>query len=65
MENQRLEYLLENELFRRGLSTGINISLQMILAAHERDEPLIIDDKPYYILTGQELLKQMLDEVCQ
>lgn len=60
-----MENLLQNELFIKGLSTGINISLQIILAAHERDEPLIIDDKLYYILTGQELLKQMLDAVCQ
>lgn len=64
MGNQKLEHLLKNGLFRKGLSTGIGISRQMVLAAHERNEPLIIDDRPYYILSGEQLLQQMLDTVC-
>ena len=60
-----MENLLQNELFIKGLSTGINICQQMVLAAHERNEPLIIDDRPYYILSGEQLLQQMLDAVCR
>ena len=59
-----MENLLENELFIKGLSTGVNISQQMILKAHERNEPLAIDGKQFYILSEQELLQQMIDVVC-
>lgn len=37
----------------------------MILNANERNESLMVDDKLYYILSGeQELLQQMIDTVC-
>lgn len=60
-----MENLLQNEQFTKGLLLGINICQQMILASHERNEPLIIDDSPYYILSGEQLLQQMLDAVCR
>lgn len=59
-----LENLLQSELFIKGLYLGIAICQQMILKAHERNEPLTVDGKSYYILGGQELLQQMLDAVC-
>lgn len=60
-----METLLQNEQFMNGISTGVNICLQMLLAAHERGEPLMIDSKPYYILDAEQLLQQMLDSVCR
>ena len=64
MENQRFDNLLQNELFIKGISLGINIYQQIVLAAHGRKEPLVIDGEPYYIQNGDELLQQMLDTVC-
>ena len=59
-----MENLLKNELFIKGLSTGVNISQQMILKAHERNEPLIINNEQFYILNGDQILQQMIDVVC-
>lgn len=56
--------LLKSEKFIKGLYLGININQRMILNAHERNEPLMVDGKLYYILSEQELLKQMLDSIC-
>ena len=49
-----METFLQNEQFMNGISTGINIVQQMILAAHERGEPLMIDSKLYYILGAEQ-----------
>ena len=59
-----LENLLQSELFIKGLYLGIAICQQMILNANERNEPLVIDDKPYYILSSDQALQQMIDTVC-
>ena len=57
--------LLKSKEFHIGLTMGINIVQQVILAAHERGEPLMIDSRPYYILDAEQLLQQMLDSVCR
>lgn len=60
-----LQELLENEWFCSGLLVGINLCQQILLTAHDRNEPMMIDGEPYYILNGNELLQQMIDTVCQ
>ncbi len=59
-----LDELLKINEFHIGLTMGINICQRMILNAHERNEPLVVDDRQFYILSGDQLLKQMLDTVC-
>ena len=60
-----LDDLLKSNEFHIGLTMGINICQRMILNANERNEPLMVDDKLYYILScEQELLQQMIDTVC-
>lgn len=60
-----LHELLENEWFCSGLLVGINLCQQILLTAHERKEPMVIEGEAYYILNGNELLQQMIDAVCQ
>lgn len=64
LEMVTLENLLQSELFIKGLYLGITICHQMILKAHEQNEPLIINEEQFYILSGNQLLRQMLDTVC-
>ena len=59
-----LNELLKSSEFHIGLTMGINICQRMILNAYERGEPLVIDDKPYYILSGAQALQQMIDTLC-
>ena len=56
--------LLKSNEFHIGLTMGINICQRMILNANERNEPLVIDNKLYYILDGDQALQQMIDTVC-
>ena len=50
--------LLENEAFGVGLNVGINLYQQKVIAAHERKEPLIVDDSLYYLQSGRERLAE-------
>lgn len=59
-----LDDLLKRSEFYIGLTMGFNICQKMILNVHERNEPLVIDDKLYYILSGDRALQQMIDTVC-
>lgn len=59
-----MENLLQNELFIKGLYLGAGICHRMLLAAHERGEPLTVEGKPYYVLDGDQLLQQMIDKIC-
>lgn len=59
-----LDDLLKRDEFHIGLTMGINICQRMILNVHERNEPLVIDDKMYYIISGDQALQQMIDTVC-
>lgn len=59
-----MENLLQNELFIKGLYLGGAICHRMLLAAHERGEPLTVEGKPYYVLDGDQLLQQMIDKIC-
>ena len=59
-----LDDLLKRDEFHIGLTMGISICQRMILNVHERNEPLVVDDRQFYILSSDQLLKQMLDTVC-
>lgn len=59
-----MDNLLKSKEFHIGLAMGVNISLQMLLAAHERGEPLTVEGKPYHVLGGDQLLQQMIDKIC-
>lgn len=64
LEMMPMDDLLESGEFHAGLAMGVCICQQMILNAHERNEPLTVDGKSYYIIGGQELLRQMVDSIC-
>lgn len=64
MEDQKVDNLLQDRLFMKGLILGAGICHRMLLAAHERGEPLTVEGKPYYVLDGDQLLRQMIDKIC-
>ena len=59
-----LDDLLKRDEFHIGLTMGINICQRMILNVHERNEPLVVDNRQFYILDGEQALQQMIDMVC-
>ena len=59
-----LDELSKSNEFHIGLTMGINICQRMILNANERNEPLMVDKRQFYILDGEQLLNQMIDTVC-
>ncbi len=60
-----LKDLLENEAFGVGLNVGINLYQQKVIAAHERKEPLIVDDSLYYLQSGRERLAEFFEKICK
>lgn len=60
-----MEELLKNEAFVNGVNIGINLYQQKIITAHERKEPLIINDNTYYIQDGRERLQDVIDKICR
>ena len=59
-----LDELSKSNEFHIGLTMGINICQRMILNANERNEPLMVDNKQFYILDGEHALQQMIGMVC-
>ena len=57
--------LLENEIFFKGVITGISLHQQKVITAHKRKEPLMIGDNLYYLENGRERLERMFDEICR
>lgn len=57
--------LSENEDFVTGVAVGINIHQQKVLTAHDRKEFLEINGEPYFIQSGDELLQEMMDDICR
>lgn len=56
---------MENEAFCMGVAFGIHLYQMTVMKAHERKEPLIINDTLYYFQDGRERLEQVLDEICR
>lgn len=57
--------LMENEAFCTGVAVGINIHQQKVITAHERREPLKIEDELYFLQTGRERLADVLNRICE
>lgn len=55
----------EQEAFINGIVVGINLHQSMVIAAHERKEPLVIGDSLYYLQSGRERLEDYLNKVCR
>ena len=56
---------MESEAFCTGVSVGINIIQQKIIMASKNKEPLKIGDELYYVQSGRERLKEMIDIICK
>lgn len=57
--------LLGNEIFFKGLITGICLYQQKVVTAHKRKEPLKVGESLYYMETGKERLERVLHEICR
>lgn len=57
--------LMENEAFCTGVAVGVALHQQRVIAAHEREEPLIIGDDLYYLQSGRERLEEFLNKICK
>lgn len=60
-----MDNLLENEVFCTGMAVGINLHQQRVIAAHKRNEALIIGEEIFYIQSGRERLEEVLDRICR
>ena len=60
-----LKELMESEAFCCGVSVGINIYQQKVVEASESREPLKIGDELYYVQTGRDRLKEMIEKICE
>ena len=60
-----MDQLLETEAFCIGVSVGIMLHQQRVVAANKRKEFLKIGDTLYYIQDGKERLQEMLSEICK
>ena len=57
--------VLEGLFHGVGLNVGINLYQQKVIAAHERKEPLIVDDSLYYLQSGRERLAEIFEKICK
>ena len=55
----------ENEAFCVGVAVGLDLYQQKVIAAHERGQPLLINEELYYIQSGRERLQEAIDKICQ
>lgn len=64
-EDTLLKELMENEAFCLGVAVGISIIQQNIVKASQNKEPIKISDELYYVQSGRERLKEMIDKICK
>lgn len=55
----------EQEAFINGVAVGISLHQQRVLAAHKRNEVLIIGDELFYLQSGRERLEEYLEKICE
>lgn len=55
----------ENEAFCVGVAVGLDLYQQRVLNAHERNEPLMINDELYYLQDGRDRLEMIIDKICR
>ena len=56
---------MENEAFINGITVGINLHQQRVIAAYKRNEPLKIGDELFYLQSGRERLQEFLEKICE
>lgn len=56
---------MENEAFFIGMTVGISIYQQKVIAAHKRREPLMIGDEIFYLQSGRERLEDFFEKACK
>lgn len=64
-EDTLLKESMENEAFCLGVAVGVNIVQQNIVKASQKKEPIKIGDELYYVQSGRERLKEMIDIICK
>lgn len=60
-----MKELFNNEAFFHGIIFGIGLYQQKVIAAHKRQEAIIIGDDVFYTETGEERLERTLNEICK
>lgn len=57
--------LTESKAFYNGVAVGIQLHQQKVLEACKNKEPLRIDGELYYVQSGRERLKEMIEKICE
>lgn len=57
--------LMEQDAFINGIIVGINLQQQRVIAAHRRNEALVIGDEVFYLQSGRERLQEFLNKICK
>lgn len=57
--------LIESKAFYNGVAVGIQLQQQKVLEACKNKEPLRIDGELYYVQSGRERLKEMIEKICE
>lgn len=57
--------LMESEAFVSGVNVGIRLYQNVVVKAHERKEPLMVEGDFYYLQNGRERLEDVLNKICQ
>lgn len=56
---------MESEAFGAGVAVGVKIQQQKIVMAQKHHEPIKIDGELYYVQSGRERLKEVIDKACR
>lgn len=60
-----MDELLEQDTFVNGIIVGINLHQQRVIAAHRRNEALVIGDEVFYLQSGRERMEEFLNKICE
>lgn len=60
-----MEELMESEAFCNGITVGIALYQQKVIAAHDQKRHLKIGEKLYYLQDGRERLAEMLNRILE
>lgn len=60
-----MDELLESEAFCTGVTVGVKIFQNKIIAAHKRKEPIKVGDELFYLQSGRERLQDVIDKICE
>lgn len=60
-----LDELMESEAFVNGVTVGIGLYQQKVIAAQKQKIPLKIGEDLYYVQDGRERLQEMIKKICK